>query len=411
MSADFLPLRYLQPKTVIEARLLTEQVLVTEGNGTYPGEDTSLVVAAKVVADRSVTYETTVDVNLLEQLSLAINLSEDGYLDSIAIEASRDLTPVVDILAKVAAVAATVASAALLHRPQVSEVPRSYEDQWADANKSSHDLLVGLEAKIAGYQVKIVDRELSPIDTVEVSAALNALYVEYHIVDSIRRDWIAARASTTEDPPWTFDFKDLVGMEQLTPTFDAQCIVPDAAMGPLIERGFAIATTDTVTYPSNPQTSVQLNDEITLRRARSAELGVYTVDGTSWTLDPASVVRLDIVDPASAMDDVSLRGSWFRTRTAKLDFYPDRSLKTYAVTTTPSASAIVKSAGGLLDVIPAAVKIPSERLKLEVERAKNKLELLKTASETAKLAAGHAPGTDLASLKQAVQLDTALGDS
>lgn len=406
MATSLFPLRYRLPKTVFEVTVTERQEVRPFPDGSRLEPVLDVTIGARARPDRLARCVTTVDESLLESVSLSVSLDEDGLIDTLGTEAGRDVAPLLDLASKVISLGVALAPVIIFaFEPETTEGELTLEQQWANAYPRSARAL----DKLAGQ----VDHYLGVLETSQVAADINAagealdvLHRELSAVDRMRRDWIAARAQTSEPQTWTLETLDLLRlrMDELPDTLPADQQIPLGSER-LAQQGILLALIDLERRDRHEdRPSLDQTDEIVFRRARPVTMGFYRRDADSWQLDPSFTRELDIVDEHSSLDEVSLQGRWFRTRTIQLDVHPDRSVKTYAVTSGSTAAAAVTSVGGLLDSAAKISGVGAAKAQRELDAAKLRRDLLQTSSEYAQLSATHDRAAELAELEQRVKL-------
>ena len=402
MAADIPSLRYAVPKTVFGVTFTRRAEVVSKDGRSSVGETTDVTAVPRLVADAGGRYLTDVRPELLEKVSLEVTLSEDGVIESIGTDLSRDPTPVIALAAKIASVAVAFGF----------REDNSLEARWVETHKRLSDTLTALEARIADHLGRITAEQTTTGDVVASGQALQVLQREAAAIDRLRREWIAGHA-VAEAESATLAVADLARL-RLESTLPASMTDTDfhlppamAALAGKFKALIAIADPHRADErPDRPES--HLEDLLVLRRSRPVEIGVYrgAPGENTWTLvgEPA---RLDVVDAYSHYDLLSLDGRWFSERSVEMSFHPDHSLKTWKVTSTSTVGAVATSLGSLVDVAGEWQKKRAERpdpAAEELAAAKLKLDLLTTSSEYAQLSATQDRGAELAELEQRVKL-------
>lgn len=406
MATSLFPLRYRLPKTIFEVSATKRRTVRPFPSGSRLESEMELTVGARVRPDIRARCVTSVDESLLEAVSLSVSLDEDGLIDSLGTEAGRDLSPVIDLASKVISLAVSLAPVIFLtYEPEPSDGEPTLEELWAAAYPRSYQALSKLGDQVGHYLGVLETSQLSA-DIIAAGEALTILHRELAAVDRMRRDWIAAQAEVHDPCFWALQTTDLLRLPKadLPAELSVDQSIPAGAQE-LAERGILIALVDLERRElPTERPDLERTDEIIFRRARPVTMGVYRLKSDGWQLDPSFTRGLDIVDAHSTLDEVSLQGRWFRTRTIKLDVHPDRSVKTYAVTSGSTAAAAVTSVGGLFDAVKAIPGVGAAKAQRELDDAKVKRDLLQTSSEYAQLSATRDRAVELAELEQRVKI-------
>lgn len=423
MAGKLPPLRYVLPTTVFGVTLTRRVDIEVDagGGGSFPKASIDVKVEPRITADQASRCLVDLDEELLEKISISAALSEEGVIESIGVEASRDPTPIIALTAKVALVAAQF-FLAVQREPQ-----RRLEDDWAAQHKGLADLLSGLTQRIEHHLAVVAADGSSAADVVASGAALQVLHREAAAVDRLRREWIARHASVGEVVRADLTVDDLALLKAKTAVLPQRMVADEfqlpAAWGEIAARhGVVVAIADDQRNwgrPAKPE--LRTTDQLIMRRPRPVQLGVYrrvrdgqsTGDGGKqfWELH-GQPVTLDVIDDYSHYEVISLDGKWFTERKVELSMYPDQSIKTWAVTSASAAGGIATSVGSLVDAVGEIRKQRAERpapAARELEQAKLKLDLLQTASQYAQLSATHERAAELAELEQRVRLSELSG--
>lgn len=423
--ADFPPLRYWLPKTVFTVTVHTgkeivQQEAVADGKAvmrSYLKSTADLTVAPKIVPDHRAKAITVVKQGILESFSCEVQLDDNGVIESIGTSSSRDITPVINLAAKLVqfvpgvrllGVPVTAESAV---EKELAEPGTCLEDLWIARFPSQAGLLDGLSDRMQDLLEQLAKAEAEAIPG--IGTALTVVERELGALDRMRRDWIASRATTNSPTSWEFDTEDLI-LQQETPNFPGKLgrdvVISDLQRELVEQAGLLLVLGGRLgKAPVTHLGYLDLTDALVFRRPRSMTLGVYTRENEDqdWTRDPGRDTVIDVLDLNCEINEVTFDGSWIEKNTIKLDFHPDGSMKTYSVSSSPALSDIATAAGGLADAVATARKErkPAEDPKAKaLAEAKTQLDLLKTSSEYAQLAATHGSAAELAELEQRVRL-------
>jgi hypothetical protein len=398
-----------------------------------------VILKPKVVADPSAAVSFDINEQFLEALTLEVSLSEEGLLQSINTQASRDLTPVVSLIAKLIPLTTSL----LLFAEGAAEnfEGNTLEEEWA----TRHPLLARSYTALEQRTATLLDQlsqSLKPKDVSAVGAAIHVLRGELALIDRVRREWMVGWASAVETVLLDLKLSDVIRLEgqylPATLAIDPESVLPP--LRPLVDAGVAIAVADQFT--AGPASLPGAEDAILVRRARPVWVGIYRhpftapqpdqpptsdqsnaadagdvvsdlnpstdlpiVEGLQWQLTDALQIR--VVDEVSPVDTIDVRGNWWQNRTVELSFHPNQTLKTYGITTASTIGAVVTAAGGVIDAAVAAGKTLAERPTAEedtLQAAKQRLDMAKTSSEMAQLAATQERAAELAELEQRAKL-------
>lgn len=409
MAESLSPLRYRLPTTVFEVTVGERHEVRTLREGSQLEKVLDVGLSSRVRPDRFARCVTTIEESLLEKVSLSVSLDEGGLIDTLGTESGRDVSPVIDLASKVISLGAALAPFVVLgvQHPEPPSIQPSLEDQWEAAHPRSGAALTRLAAQIDTY-LGVLETSKMSAEIIAAGEALTVLHRELAAVDRMRRDWIAAQAHALDPQSWTLQTTDLLRLHEpeLLDELPANQQTPKGA-DELARQGILLALVDLERrQPPENRPNLDRTDEILFRRARPVTLGVYRRESESdgWTLDPAFTRDLDVVDAHSSLDEISLQGPWMRTRKIQLDFYPDRSVKTYGVTSETTVAGAVTAVGGLLEAVKELPGVGAKKAQRELDDAKIKRDLLQTSSEYAQLSATHDRAAELAELEQRVKL-------
>lgn len=412
MGTIELGLSYWLPRTVFEVEITKRDRVALRDGASFLDQVVDVRLERDTVEDPRSRMTLEVNAGLLEKISLAINLDDRGFIESINGESGRDLSPVVHLIGKAVSLAAGVM---LLRTQQVPQEVPSLDDLWAQRFPKLHELAVAFDDRIKGLLEDIGQRETDPAAVAQSGAALDVLQGQLAAIGQAKRTWISAQATALDSNQWKLQPSDLVTVNapSLPEDLDAKGISePLAEMASRF--GVLIAIADAHREGKERTEGEALTDQIALRRSRPVTVGAYVraqPEGP-WKLDPDSVVSMDVVDGFSHTDYLPLDGSWLRSRKFELSYYPDMSLKSFGLTTESSASAVATSVGEVFDAASKAAKDYRERpseLESKVESAKTQLELLKTATDMEVLAATKGRAAELAVLEQEKKIHEARG--
>lgn len=414
----------LPPGTTIEV----------EPAGSYVVPRLEVKVTSTVRAARRFRCVTTIKENFLEEIVVSVGLSDDGLIETVNTESSRDLSPIIDLASKVFSLVLLPFSgiAGMLHvtsatPPTGGSATGSEEEaanagplekQWGAKNPELQKVMEAIEARISGLLETISDSATTTKDTIEVGEVLAVLYRELAALDRVRREWIAGHVRTGQPEVWEFTSDELVfgnvrpGRE-FPATLSADLQYSDAVRQLADRHGVLLvlsgsAADKPVTTPGGER---DREDEILFRRPRPSAIAMYRREkdepGAAWTLQPETIQRLDVVDSWSHVDSLSLKGEFWHKHAFKMDLHPDRSIKTYGLTSKTSLGPLASSVGGLVSAGRAAYdevsKLPSDE-EQELSRAKLKLDLLTASDGYSKLSATHQRNAELAELEQRVKI-------
>lgn len=397
-----LGLSYWLPRTEfgVEATLRTS--VATDMPGASRLATTrDVVLSVTTVEDQNERKTLGIDAGLLEKIDLTVSLDDRGFIQSVNSESSRDVSPIISLLGK----AVTLAAAILVDLPD--ETQTTLEENWAAAHPLLNSSLIALIAKSEALLTRVADPTLEPGATVEAAAALDVVQTQLGLISQMRRSWIAAQASVVGMVSRRFSPAALHLVEEpdLPESLPAGTTFANPQMAEMAATfGVSLAIVDPMREPPQDEEADDLVDLLALRRSRPVAVGVYLrgVD-RAWSLEPASVRRLDVVDEYSTTDYLRLDGSWLRAKTFELTYHPDMSLKSFGFGSTSSVSAIATSTEGAVDAIVAA-KASMESRKTDdqraLESAKTQLELLQAANDFEVLSATRTRAAELALLEQ-----------
>ncbi|MBG0568418.1 hypothetical protein [Actinoplanes aureus] len=400
MTKGDLELGYWLPFTQFAVNTTKRYIVVAGDSGSYKqlAADVSLVPTA--IADPKSRMTLNIDVRALEKVSLAVNLDDRGFIQSVNSESSKDLAPVMSVVGKAIGLAAAIV--AFGPDENIPTASMSLEAEWALKYPLLSQNAAALEVKIAEYLQKVGDPSTLPQDVVHVGAALEALQNQLATISQAKRTWIAAQAGPSTTQGWKYAPEDLMALNGELPVTLLEPAIPPQQTDMAGQFGVLVAIVDPDRTGVSRTADGSLVDRIVLRRSRPVTVGVYFRDEKDWKLDESSVRQLDVVDGHSELDQLSLDGSWLKTKRFELSYHPDMSVKSFGVTTAPNASAVATSLGEILDATSVARKQIAERPAAAEQRLKAatlQLDLLKTASEYEVLAATHRESEELAILE------------
>ncbi|MCL3819529.1 hypothetical protein [Aeromicrobium wangtongii] len=362
---------------------------------------------ADVVPDLSARQNAYFDVGLLEKLDLQFTFDDRGLLESLNSESGRDITPVLSVVGKIVGLLAL----APLETPS-TESPGPLESQWDDAHPQLAALRGSIDERVKTLMNALVDPNAEPAQVVATGHAL-AVFQSYQAsIGQVRREWIASQAGVIGEHDWRFAPDDMLLVEsvELPDILSEPAPPPAQAEAHSIGVILAIAdaqrhqTTSTASSISTDGAANTTTDAICLRGSRPGQVGVYLLgENDSWALQEETVINLDVVDEHSPINALSLDGSWLRTKKFTLAYHPDKSLKTFGLTSTSSASTIATGIGGIVDSASASAKAWMDRPSVqaqELDRIKTQLDLGKAESELEVLAATRARAAEVAVLEQ-----------
>ncbi len=424
------PLRYRLPKTVLSVGVTTgeEFVEIEHGHVLRPRLDVSLT--STVIPDPDGDVAAELKQGFLEKLSMTVSLSEGGLLESVNTQAGRDPSPIIGLVAKL------IPLATLLFIDRDRSKKTTLEQDWAACHQELAANYADLEARIKTTMQDLVQSHTAG-GVAEIGTALDVLRRELALIDRVRREWMSGRPTHTETVVSTFAPREAMVLPQ-EDLPDSLPIDPEqlpAAIQGLAEYGIAVVVADPFTLDDAQRPPEE--DVLMVRRPRPVRVGIYrdperTLDpeadlpsevgagpvevielGTSVTDEKArewkltQSVSVQVVDSASLIETISLRGQWWRERTVELSFHPDRTIKSYGLTSASTVGAVATAAGGVLDAVAAAGKALGERPSAEelaFDKAKRQLDMAKTGSEMAQLAATQERAVELAELEQRAKL-------
>jgi hypothetical protein len=374
---------YWLPRTQFTVWLTERREVRTEAGRSELKRIVDVRVSPSVAQDHAFRQELRLDAKFLEKIAVAITLDDRGFIQSINSESGRDVTPVLDLVAKVIPLAVSLAG----FTPKTAEP--SLEDKWTAAHATLAQVAADLTGRIASLMKELPGGGLAPADVVATGAALDVLQTQLAAIGASKRDWIAAQATQHDPVPHTLAAADLHLVQGTDLSKSLGDVALGAPMAAIAQRfGLLVAVSD----PSRGKAAVSPTaappDHVVLRRSRPVTIGVYrrATGRPGWELDPSTTLAVDVVDEFSQLDAVDLDGSWWRSRNVELAYHPDMSVKTFGVTSTPTATAVVTSLGDVADAVVAA-RGEDKAAETETRAARTKATLLAQAPEIEALAA------------------------
>jgi hypothetical protein len=391
------------------------EVRVTE-RGSFTHDVADVVISPGVIADRDAPARLILDAKCLEKIDVTVTLDDAGVISSVNADASQDVAPVISLVGKAITLLSPL-RASLLGVVRVENAtppttaPPSLEEEWTSGpgrNLESHR--AALEARAQDLLGALGSLDIEPAETITVAQALGTVQDQLALIGQIRREWVAAHARTKEVCPLRLLPSELVQVREthLPVQLDASSAA-EATGGRWGDAlGVVIAIADQPP-PASPRPSlVDQRDRVPLRRSRPVEVGVYEQDDhDGWVLRPETLVRMDVVDSASLIDLLPIDARWFRTRSYKLDYHPDKSLKSFGIQSASSISTVASAVGEVMDAVgdarEKAAKEPSEE-QAKLAKAKAQLEMMQVGNDIEVLAATRVRASELAVLEQAAKI-------
>ncbi len=349
-------LTYWLPKTEFIVTAKRREVVTALSNGNFLRPVFDINVVHSVVADRkSQRRKLELEARFWETVATTITLDDRGFITAISSENTVEVAPYLELVGKLLP----------LVLPFIGILPPkeiSLEEKWA----ADEDY-----ATLSDHLSKLIDQvhkllnELGRADadaaTIELTGrALEVIQAQVASIVETRRLWMAAQETSVELTA-RLDTADLVRVTALDDSVkidDAN--IPPAQAALLKDIGCVIAIAD----PERPSGRWELDRErqreiISIRRTRPVSVGVYVRDliaselgEPAWSLEPTSVMSLDVLDDRCAEDDLLLNGKG----TVELAFHPDMSIKTFGVKKAAAGTTIVNSLGGIVSSIVESQK-------------------------------------------------------
>lgn len=389
-----LGLSYWLPKTEFTLRATRTQRIVAANAGLAFAPEVAVTLASAVKPDRGRRHQLRVDVDLLENVSVDVELDDNGVIQSINSQTSSAFAIAVSLAAKVVSLAA----------PFALDVPEPLDQQWSTAHPGLSARLKELTKKVENLLAVVSGDATSAEDTVTAGTALKVCQTQLAAISRARREWIARHAAGAEVGNWTLVPKSLIRVTGALPDTLVDPDIPAEQADAAGKFGVAVAISDPDRGKvESPPEEVQ-EDQLIIRSSRPASVGVYTCNEKGeWVLDPSSITYLDIVDEFSPYHEVSIDQRGLRSRTFKIAYHPDGSVKTFGLGSESAIGTLGPALGELMDAASAARKSLKERPSVEalaLEKAKTQLDLLSTTTEYEVLAATHQQAAELAALEQ-----------
>ncbi|MCW2762950.1 MAG: hypothetical protein JWR85_3151 [Marmoricola sp.] len=347
MSETGLGLSYWLAQTQFAVTLSKRKVIEAGNFGSYARPMVDVLIVPSAVADPSSRQDLTIDAALLDRLSLTINLDDRGLIESVTSEASRNVSPVINLLGDAAS---SEPSLAVTFRGPVDDKVRQrpLEEEWGQTNGQLAVHASEIEANIGRLLNDIGQASVTASSILQSGHALELLQSQLAAISQIKRTWLAGQAREFERREWRLTTADLL---HIADTELPQRLADTSISGPLGQMvegfGVLIAIADRDRSESDAPVSHDLRDTLVLRRGRPVTIGAYLPDkdGT-WLLEPGSALAIEIVDEFSGTDHLSLDGSWLRGKSFNLAFHPDMSLKTLGLTSTVRGSGATTRGNG-----------------------------------------------------------------
>jgi hypothetical protein len=397
MSKPGFAVTYKMPLTKFEVSLTRRAAVQTTSAGSFLRAVVDVDVSSAVEPEPGSHQHLAIDIGLLEKLELKFTFDDNGLIESVNSESSRDITPVIGLVGKVVGLAAVTMGAA---RAQ----DRSLEVAWDATHETLGELRTGLSARSEALMRTLCETS-EPSEIVVLGAALDVVQPQLSAIDLTRRAWIASQATADEPAAFTFVPDELVlvpGAGPLPAALGSPEVPPAQSSMAAIGALLAICDPDRPARRPERPANRQI-DHLVLRSPRPVEVGVYRHVDDQWRLEPGSILKLDVVDRWSVDGLFSLNGSWMRTRKLDLSFHADKSVATFGLTSASSISSIASSVGGVVDSVGTVGKAwkarPTEDA-AALAKAKTQLDLAKTANEMETLSATRDRAAELALLEQ-----------
>ncbi|SDP41202.1 hypothetical protein SAMN04489867_2365 [Pedococcus dokdonensis] len=396
-----LGLGYWLPRTEFVLRASLERRVVTSELGSSLEPHVSVSVVPSVQPDRERRQALHIHEGMLENVSVEVDLDENGVIQAINGQTSSAMSNVISLASKVVGLAATVF---------LAQRPPSLEEDWARAHPGLSVRREELVRKVEDLLEVVADPETSPQDTALAGTALTTCQSQLATISEARRAWIASRASSAPDSTatWVLSPRQLLRLRDGLPESLTSPAVPEAQRAAADDFGVLLALSDPDRDKFETPPEAVHTDVLIIRVGRPVTIGVYTRSAEDqWVLDDSSVVHLDVVDEFSHYQPVSVNQRGGRSRSVKLSFYGDQSVKTFGIGSDSALGTVGPALGELVDASSSAYKSFAERPSAErvaQERAKTQLDLLKTASEYEVLSATREHAAELAALEQSRKL-------
>ncbi|KRF24378.1 hypothetical protein [Phycicoccus sp. Soil803] len=392
-----LSLGYWLPRTEFTFHAHLAQRVVTTVSGSFLEPHVAVTLVPTVAPDRDRRQTLQIREGLLENVSIEVDLDDNGVIQGINGQTSSSMSAVISLASKAVSLATMVL---WIKRPA------SLEEEWEASHSGLALCRKQLALKVEGLLKAVADPETPPGDTAMMGTALTTCQSQLAAISEARRAWIAARASSTPEAAasWVLTPRQLLRVRGgLAESLNAPEIPADQEDSAR-DFGVILALHDPARDKFETPPDADQEDALIIRVARPATVGVYTRDTDNlWVLDRSSVVHLDIVDEFSHYQSISVDQRGWRSRNFKLAFHSDQSVKTFGVGSESALGTIGPALGELIDATSSARKTFAERStseQVELERAQTQLDLLKTANEYEVLSATREQAAELAALEQ-----------